>query len=194
MIIDLDLETTGLDWQTDRILLNGYKLEDGQIIYCSPDRVDDCLDKLLSDSNNYLRGANIKFDALFLASQGYKINCGLIDTRVMAYTCWPELEEHGLKYLCEHKLGAKYERTLETILFKPLKDDRKYLEGYQDYYYVINGKYGQKDHIEFYHKEDILNISKISNLMRPSGWFWNVEVHLTKILFETELRGIQLDI
>ena len=194
MRIDLDLETEGVKWQTDRILLNGYRVDFEPIRYADPNSIDPYLFDLLSDSRNDLYGHSIRFDALFLSKAGYQINCGLIDTKVMAYCTWPELLDHGLKYLCEVKLGRKYLETLHDICFKPLKDDQAYLEGYWDHYYGLMGLQGRKDKIDFYHREDVYNIERITNIMTPPQWFWEVEVPLTRILFEMELLGIQLDI
>lgn len=194
MRIDLDIESTGLDWQNDKIILNGYRVDFGDFRLADPFSVDYDLAELLRDDRNELWGHNIKFDALFLAKAGYEINCDLIDTRVMAYICWPELEEHGLKYLCETKLGVKYSETLDDICFKPLKKDLAYLSNYKQYYYELMGKWGRKDKIDHYHREDVYNIERISALMNPPNWFFEVEVPLTKILFKTELLGIRLDV
>ncbi len=195
MIITLDLETTGTDWQNDRILLNGYRLDrSGDVIHAETNGVDGRLESLLSDPSNVLCGHNIKFDALFLSRRGYNVACALEDTRVMAYVCWPEEESHGLKELSYKKLG-KHPTDLSDILFKPLKADRTYFTtfSYLDYYLSIGDKLVRKDYLEAYHKEDILNVDRLRALMVPPKWYWNVEYPLTRILFEAELYGCPLD-
>lgn len=194
MRIDLDLETTGTDWKNDEIILNGYRVDFGDIRYAPCGSIDPYLFDLLSDSRNELWGHSIRFDALFLTKAGYKINCDLVDTKVMAYCTWPELLDHGLKSLCDIKLGNRYLETLNDICFKPLKDDQMYLEDYQECYYKLMGKWGRKDKIHFYHREDVYNIERLTNAMTPPQWFFDVEVPLTKILFQMELLGIQLDL
>lgn len=193
-VVTCDIETSGLDWQTGRIHLLGYRLNgEGDIFYEDPyssDRHTDELNTYLSNPANILRGHGIKFDALFLARAGYDIRCQLEDTRVMAYVCWPEAPSHSLKDLVRSKLRGT-PTDLSSILFKPLKKDLAYLT--QDDYFEIDNQLVRKDLLRPYHTEDILNVDRLRALMTPPAWFFDVEMLLTKILFESELGGCPLD-
>lgn len=189
MVIDLDLETTSLNPQTGRILICGYRIDDGEMQY----GITDNLKELLSNKENVLRGANIKFDALFLANNGCTINCTLEDIRVLAYLNWPEEESHSLKHLVRKKLRGQ-PTELSDIQFKPLKRDLTYLDEYKDYYYTFDdGKMVRKDYLKAYHREDILNISRLSKLLRRGEWYNSVEQPLTRILFNMELYGCPIN-
>lgn len=191
--ITLDLETTGLDWQTDKILLNGYRINrNGPVILVDPEKVDETLNTYLSDPSITLSGANIKFDALFLSSAGYNVACQLECTKVLAYLCWPNLESHGLKFLVRNKLNREV-TDLSTLLFKPLKRELIYLQEFTDGYFTIDDKLGRKDLIGKYHQEDILNVDRLRTIMVAPKWFYEVEKPLTRLLFEAELYGCPLD-
>lgn len=190
-VVTLDLESSSLDWQTGKIHLIGYRLnEEGPILYANPLKVCSVLYSYLSDSSSVLRGANIKFDALFLSRAGYDVQCQLEDTRVMAYICWPDAPSHSLKDLVRTKLRGT-PTDLSSILFKPLKKDLPYLT--QEEYFEIDDKLVRKDLLRSYHREDILNVDRLRAIMAPPAWFFNVEMPLTKILFESELGGCPLD-
>lgn len=189
-VITLDTETTGLDWQNDRILLLGYVLNGSkEIKYAQGDSPE--ITELLADPSNILRGHNIKFDALVLANAGYAINCQLEDTRVMAYHCWPDEPSHSLKALVRTKLGGS-PTELSDLLFKPLKKDLQYLD-LDEFYQFSDGKIARKDLLTEYHKEDILNVDRLREKMTPTDWFNEIERPLTKLLFQVEKFGCPLD-
>lgn len=193
-IITLDLETTGLDWQTNEIILNGYRINrSGEVLYASNDIRDKALAEYLAEPTNILSGHNIKWDALNLARRGYTINCGLEDTRVMAYVCWPTEKSHGLKELVRSRLGKSPE-SLGDLLFKPLKRELPHLQAYREGYAQIDSEWVRLDFLRRYHAEDILNVDRLRALMLPPKWYWNVEYPLTKILFEAEFYGCPLDL
>lgn len=192
-IVTLDLETEGLDWQKDKILLNGYRLNrKGPVILVDPEKVNEELNSYLANPSVTLSGHNIKFDALFLAQNGYTINCQLECTKVLAYLCWPTEESHGLKHLVRSKLGRQ-PTELSDLLFKPLKRELIHLERHQDEYFIIGGRWGRKDLITQYHAEDVLNVDRIRSMMAATKWFYDVEKPLTKLLFDVELHGCPLD-
>ncbi len=192
-IVSLDLETTSLDTRNCEILLNGYRIDrQGEVIYAPTDKVCPTLDDILADESNILSGHNCKFDALVLSAHGYRLNCQLEDTRVLAYLNWPTLESHGLKFLVKNKLRRAV-TSLDDILFKPLKKELPHLEFYKDFYWQIDDQWVRKDLLKEYHKEDVLNIDRLSSQLTRTDWFKDVEMPLTRMLFEMELYGCPLD-
>lgn len=189
-VITLDTETTGLDWQNEKILLCGYTVDGEKEVYYS-ETPQGVLNTLLAEPSNILRGHNIKFDALVLANAGYEVNCQLEDTRVMAYHCWPDEPSHSLKALVRSKLRGN-PTELSDLLFKPLKKDLSYLN-LDEYYQFSDGKLARKDLLKAYHIEDILNVDRLRAILNPTDWFNEVERPLTRLLFETELYGCPLD-
>lgn len=187
MIITYDCETTGLDWTKDVVLLSGYRLDrQGEVLYDQ-----EALKKLVSDPTNVLSGHNIKFDALFLANSGFDVQCQLEDTRVLAYLNWPEAPDHSLKALVRERLSLQ-PTELSDIQFKAVKKDVPYLAD-ADYFRFSDGKYCRRDLLGQYHKDDIINVDKLRAILRDSDWFKEVEMPLTRMLFEMELYGCPLD-
>jgi len=186
-IVTLDLETTGLDWQKDTILLLGYRLDrKGDVLYDK-----EILRPMLSDPDVVLSGHNIKFDALFLANAGFDIQCHLEDTRVLAYLNWPEATSHSLKALVKERLRRK-PTELSDIKFKPLKKDKEYLT-HEEYFQFSDGEIVRKDLLSAYHRDDIINVDRLRAILTNSEWFTEVEMPLTKMLFEMELYGCPID-
>ena len=185
-----DLETTGLDWTKDDILLCGYSVDEKEIKY----GVTEELKELLKDERNYLCGHNIKFDALFLARAGCEIKCHIYDTRVLAYLNWPESPSLGLKALVAERLSLQ-PTELSSILFKPTKKDLPFVEERKEEYFTFSdGKLARKDLLIEYHKEDILNVIRLKKKLDESEWFLEVELPLTKLLFEMEFYGCVLSV
>lgn len=185
--ITCDLETTGLDWQKDKILLCGYRIDGkGDVLYDQ-----EKLKPLLSNPENVFRAHNCKFDALFLANNGFDVQCQLEDTRVLAYLNWPEAPDHSLKALVKARLSL-HPTELSDIQFKPLKKDIPYLDK-NEYHIFSDGKYCRRDLLSLYHVDDIINVDKLRAVLRDSDWFKEVEMPLTRMLFEMELYGCPLD-
>lgn len=192
MIITLDLETTGLDWQKDKILLCGYRIDrQGPVVLVDPEKIDATLNEILSKEETILSGHNIKFDALFLANLGYNVSCHLEDTRVLAYINWPTAPSHSLKALVRERLRLN-PTELSDIQFKPIKKDEKYLNE-DDYFRFSDGKLCRRDLLTAYHTNDILNVDRLRSVLHPTEWFTEVEMPLTRMLFEMELYGCPLD-
>ncbi len=193
-VVTLDLETTGLDWQNDSIILCGYRVNQGEIRYAEGE--DKELSDLLSCPENTLRGHNVKFDALFLSHLGYDIRCNLQDTRVLAYLVWPSEPSHALKDIVRAKLGTD-PTELRTLLFKPLVRELTHLEDFSDLYYKIGNQWCRKDLLKEYHREDILNVDRLYEAMVRQGipaWFSDVEMPLTRMLYSMERSGCPLDL
>ena len=195
MIITLDIECSGLDPYTDKIHLIGYRIDGkGDVIYVDPNSKDGFLDMALSGPGNTLRGHNIRFDAHFLRLAGYSIKCQLEDTRVGAYLAWPSEESHSLKHLVRSKLNTQ-PTELSDILFKPLVKELKGLDDatIDQYYYRVDERLVRKDTLKEYHKEDVLNVDRLRQKMSLPQWFFDVEMPLTKLIFEIESYGCPLD-
>lgn len=185
-IVTLDLETSGLDWQKDTIHLIGYRLDrKGDILYDT-----ERLRPELSNPNVVLSGHNIKFDALFLANSGFHIRCKLEDTRILAYLNWPEAPSHSLKALVRERLRLN-PTELSDIQFKPTKKDKISLDE-SEYFRFSDGKYCRRDLLTVYHRDDILNVDRLRGILQDSDWFQEVEMPLTRMLFEMELYGCPL--
>lgn len=192
-VITLDLETEGLDWTKDKILLTGYKVNEKDLLQMdgSPDRETSPLARCLKLNTTILRGHNVKFDALFLAQAGFEINCQFEDTRVLAYLNWPEADSHSLKELVRTKLrGSPTE--LSDIQFKPLKRDELHLDE-RDYYKFSDGRLCRRDLLRTYHRDDINNVDRLRSILTVPDWFTEVEMPLTRMLFEMELYGAPID-
>lgn len=193
-VVTLDLETTSLDWINGRINLLGYRIDGGEITQYEPTGIDEKLSILLSNEESILRGHNIKFDAHFLRQMGYVLRCRYEDTRVMAYHQWPDEENHDLKGLVQRKLG-RTPTELGDIVFEPLKKERYHLDSaYSDFYYKMDMGWVRKDLLKEYHLEDITNVDDLRAIMAPSDWFTDIEMPLTKMIYEMEAFGCPLDL
>lgn len=189
-VITLDLETEGLDFQKDKILLTGYTVNEEEFTQFEGGP-DGKLLALVADPLNVLRGHNVRFDALFMANSGYEVRCQFEDTKVLAYLNWPEEDSHSLKYLVKKKLrGTPTE--LSDIQFKPLKRDSAYLNR-EDYYEFSDGKLVRKDLLRKYHRDDVINVNLLRRTLQVPEWFTEVEQPLTRMLFEMQLYGAPLD-
>lgn len=192
-VITLDLECTGLDFQKDKILLTGYTINEDNFtqVESSPDPKTSALALVLNEPDTILRGHNVRFDALFLATAGFDIRCKFEDTRVLAYLNWPEAESHSLKALCKERLRLQ-PTELSDIQFKPLKKDLGYLNK-EEYYEFSDGKLVRKDLLKRYHRDDVLNVNSLRRILNVPAWFTEVEQPLTRMLFEMQLYGAPLD-
>mgnify|MGYP001266538617 CR=1 FL=1 len=104
--IYFDLETTGLDVHTCRILGIALCIEPFKAFYVSlpkdKKRSTEILQRLqpiFNDQSITKIGHNLKFDINVLRSYGIEVNGPIIDTMVMDYILRPDDKKHGLKAL-----------------------------------------------------------------------------------------------
>jgi DNA polymerase-1 len=188
--ITVDLETTGLSWLTDKIILIGYRLN-GQgpvkhIDFSSGDRGPAEFINALADPNVVKRGHNVKFDAQFLLANGYQVNGTLDCTSVLCYLENP-FRSTRLKDLVEEKLQRKVQRIDDVLdqtrIRLALPKNRK-----------VPYELVAIDEWKPYNEADVVNCDDIRHSVNPSSWYYDVEQPLIRVFLEMEQRGINLDI
>lgn len=171
----IDLETTGLDRKTDKIILGGFKLNDQPTYVEYPPFTRETRILLENVSNNIV-GHNVLFDVAFLEKEGIKVSKRLLDTRILAFARWP-FHKLKLKTLGQNILG-------QTVL------ELKTIKG--------RGKIEDiaKPILEGYCKQDVELTCTLFKLLYPvrSHWVDTVEFKLTEIIHEIEKRGLYVDI
>lgn len=205
-LIALDIETTGLDWQTDTIHGVGLASEQGAA-YVEPS--DPRLAALLADPTAHIVGHNIRFDLKFLLQVGLKIQASFWDTKLLAQLD-NENQELGLKPLSKKYFGSgsleqKDEidlavlaingKSVADLCIADLKDPAK------PYYELI----------EKYCLEDCQNTLKLFRVLRESiaakheamlaagfketvqSYYLQETMPLEKVLLAMEMQGIHLD-
>lgn len=177
--IYLDLETSGLDPDVDKITLMGARVE-GQSSVTESE-----LKEYLADPNNTLVGHNIKFDVAFLVRAGYVVKCKLFDTKVLAYSYDP-FRSLSLEDLAEQVLKVKH------ISFDSQPTKKKDLDPAKTYT-KIGRHYVSDDVLLAKNTEDIELSHKLSKSIPQTDWFKKVERPLTDILADMETRGITID-
>lgn len=140
-ILAFDLETTGLDVHSCRILGVALCLQPGEAHYVPlPEDRDEAM-KILNRLRSYFEdpdipklGHNLKFDINVLRQYGIKVIGKIIDTMVMDYVLHPNRKKHGLKEISKIHLnyeqikfddvaqGIKKNKTLEGVDPKIVKD------------------------------------------------------------------------
>ncbi len=123
--ICFDLETTGLDVHTCRILGIALCIEPFKAFYVSlPEdkkRSNEILKRLqpiFEDEKITKIGHNLKFDINVLRCRGIEVNGPIIDTMVMDYVCGPDDKKHGLKHLSLLHLNYK------QLTFKDIANEK----------------------------------------------------------------------
>lgn len=192
--VTFDIESEGLDWVNDKLLLIGYRYNSSGPVFQLDNTLgedDELFRQVLADSRITKRGHNIKFDTLFLLRNGYSVSGTYDDTSILCYLEDP-FRPNGLKDLVETKLGKNVCR-LGDLAFKPLKKERPILETfYIDYYFIIDGWWYRKDKLKEYNKNDVINCDDLRKEVIANDWYTKVEQPLISFFIDTEFRGIQL--
>ena len=171
----LDLETTGLLEDLDRILVGGFKLND-EPIYVEKPPFSAATKRLLSDSETAIVGHNVLFDVTFFEKAGYTIQGPIFDTRILAFAKWP-FAKLKLKQLARDIFKKEVIELKNIRGRKKMEDiDPNILEGYV--------------------KQDIqLTYDLFKLLFQTRGhWVDTVEVPLTKTIYEIQKRGMLIDV
>ncbi|MBI3977164.1 MAG: bifunctional 3'-5' exonuclease/DNA polymerase [Chloroflexi bacterium] len=130
-MLGLDTETTGLDWQTDRLRLVQFATpERTYVIDCF--RVDPKALAPIFDGGRVLVGHNLKFDLHFIAGAGLPVPTGerLFDTMIAAQllgagTDDGRLSRCGLKAVAKRYLDADVDKTEQKADWSgPLSDEQ----------------------------------------------------------------------
>lgn len=103
-VLAVDIETTGLDWKTDRIVTISYygggKNEEIKYSGCCDVNVgSDKLRLFLKNPENFAIFHNGNFDLKFLESAGFEIGCNIVDTLLLAQLANENEDSFKLKTL-----------------------------------------------------------------------------------------------
>lgn len=207
-VIALDIETTGLNPRQDRIHGVGIHYEDGKSYYFEPRNC--IIQEILGDSSNHIVGHNIRFDLKFLISAGYKVDCQVWDTKVLAQLI-DENQQLGLKALTEKyfdvgSLESKSEldREVSKRGVKHVGDlCRLALDGDERELDRLIAKYCLEDcrNTLALWKLLIADLKRIDSTMKdfgfkksPLDYYVEEALPTEKVLMGMELRGIQIDV
>lgn len=192
--VTVDIETTGLNPWRDKILLIAYRLNGiGEVKQIDLTKGEDDAEfrAIVANPKVVFRAHNAPFDALFLSVAGYEINGPLECTRVLAYLNWPD-KPHGLKELASWLLKVPTVSMKEIGIGPKKKELPQYVDNSE--FYQIEKKFYPTQPFKDYNKRDVELCDAVRKQCVSGDWFRNVEQPLTRLLFDTELRGIQLDV
>lgn len=198
--IVLDIESTGLSWQTDR--LHGVAFcADGHAEYFTADKLHQKLEEAVYVSP--IVGHNVRFDLKFLHKAGFRIPKDFHDTRVLAHLL-DENNETGLKdlvrrYLGEHRLADKAAmdsacgragvRNIAELCALDLDGNEKFPPGS---FTEVIAKYAIEDARNTY---DLFNrlcdlLGQDEQLVR---YYQEEAQPFERVLLDMELRGVRVD-
>jgi len=184
-IFSLDLETTGLDYFEDKITIFAFAAEvDGEVVGWTIETRDypikviyEVFFDLFHNINKTIVFHNASFDIQMLNSAGIYINTLIADTRIMAWLLDEDRIRHGgyaLKHCVLKHLGYRMSSYTEA---------RSLFGDFEDY---AADDAVQTLKLYYYFKEGLDKIGL-------TDWFRQVEMPITKLLIETEKRGVKLD-
>jgi len=206
--IVIDVETTGLDWKTDRLHGIGMCGPQVEMAYISVGNVSQILHTYLANPKIAKVGHNIRFDLKFLHAAGFKIAGPIWDTRLMAQLL-NENQELGLKVLTERFFGkenladkSELDRVLSRLKLKHVGQLCE-LDLKHGGYYNIIAKYCMEDVrntdrlFQYLGKKfkdmDAVWKEKLGLAKTPFDYLKTEATPLEPVLLDLELRGIPVD-
>ena len=197
MVVTIDVETDGLNPLWDKLFTVSWRIGAvgpvSSYVFGGGDLPSD-LFTALKTPGVVIRGHNAKFDAQFLARNGFEIaqDAVIDDTRVQAYCAYPHADL-GLKGLTETLFGERPTHMADFVLKPRKKAEIAALAADPAYVLGHDGFYKLETLLE-YNREDVKNTDRISSFVPKTQWYLNTERPLTRMLYDAEMRGIQLDV
>lgn len=184
-----DVETSGFDCFTDRIVGASFSVKEGEAYYVPVEEEDrtgvlETLRPVFENPAISKSGQNLKFDIMMLAQAGVEVKGFLYDTMIMHYLLDPE-SRHGMNHLA--RLYLNYSPIeIETLIgrgSKQLTMDRVPLD--------VVAEYGAED-------SDVT--LKLKNILWPKivemGFeklYRDIEEPLVRVLADIEMAGVKID-
>lgn len=142
---------------------------------------------LLGDPENVWLNHNVKFDAHFFGVEGVEIRCSMIDTLVMArlVDMQANISGYKLKQLAKEWLGMSIDE-------RDAVDDKLKELNTQDFGAVpipILGEYACSD----VQLNQLVWEEIVRRRYENDSFVWNMEIDLTRALYQIERRGLRID-
>lgn len=178
----IDTETTGTNPHLCRLL--GIAINDGGSISYGT---------VLPDSKNkIIIGQNYKYDHIVLINAGYTPPRLSFDTMIAHYLLYIN-KSHKLENIVEHLFGI-HKKDLVEVYNLSTGEERVNLP--EDWYNKIDKqlliKYAMED-VEYTYKIYEQLYKELNENPTLSSWFYSVEMPLSYIITEMELKGVKLD-
>lgn len=185
-----DVETTGLDFFSDRIVGISFCMRQGEATYVplSPQTIEARIERLrqpLEDEHIAKVGQNIKFDIMMLRMAGVKVGGFKFDTMILHYLLDSE-SRHGMDFLSRTLLNYQPIEIEELIgrASKQITMDQVAIETVAEYC-----------------SEDSDVTMRLKNLLWPrvvqegfENLYRNIEEPLIDTLADIELTGVKIDV
>ncbi len=186
-----DVETSGLDVLTDRLIGIAFSMEKGKAYYLPlPKEADNIKEELasfsaiFSDENKEKIGHNLKFDIGFIERYGFTVNPPFFDTLLAHYLIEPE-RKHSMDYISEAYLDYS-PISYESLVGK----GKNQLQLWQIPIETLKDYACEDADVTFQLKEKLAPLLMINGM---ESLFNEVEIPLIKVLENMELNGVKLD-